>query len=658
MSTAVRTQAQAAPTRSFTPAPKVVLQPKCTCGGEPGPTGKCPPCDEHEQRKLQRFAAGPSAPSAVPPIVHDVLQSPGQPLDAGTRSFMEPRFGHDFSQVRVHTDGHAAESARAVNALAYTVGRDIAFDHGQYRPYTHSGKQLLAHELAHTIQQGGVQRYAKDVQMGVAADTRLERDAEAAARAVTAQADGLAPPVLPIATRVFHPTIARAPAGPEDPNEEVREWEPAPSELKAIGVTAQSKHTPGVVSGIRAFRIKELPLPPEKGDVLEAWKARAAVGGLEAIVDVEGNPSAALKQERPATDTLRSIWLTKVGWDKKKAAENWKAAGGDSANFDPPKAGGGVCEMDHIVELQFLGSNAKENIQALDKSENASSGATIRGFLAGKASEIRNKVSGLKQVILHFDNVTQTSAICKACCKVEQAALAGSKGQAAAAADVEPYPVSAGGTATNLLVPKGTSQKKQTATIDIYESTIPQNRSAATLIPGLLLSTLNRKPPGSDIIEAKIDTRSKTALPITITDKKDKVPLRVAEGTGELKLVDPKPHMKFTYPYLSAGAITKLSYDPAGLSGEGTLTPSIPLLKDMQFGVAFSPNDFRITAGLDPQKIKPPIPGAKVKKAELAIVLVPEFNPSGTIEFEFAPGGRSCSTLHWSFKGIRAVSLR
>ena len=68
---------------------------------------------------------------------------------------MEPRFGHDFSQVRVHTDARAAESARAVNALAYTVGRDVVFGTGQYMPGTMEGKRLMAHELTHVVQQGG-----------------------------------------------------------------------------------------------------------------------------------------------------------------------------------------------------------------------------------------------------------------------------------------------------------------------------------------------------------------------------------------------------------------------------------------------------------------------------------------------------------------------
>jgi hypothetical protein len=92
-------------------------------------------------------------PSSSPSIVDDVLSSPGQPLDAGTREWIEPRFGHDFSNVRVHTDARAAKSAQAVNAQAYTVGRDVVFGAGQYAPQTSAGQQLIAHELTHVSQQ-------------------------------------------------------------------------------------------------------------------------------------------------------------------------------------------------------------------------------------------------------------------------------------------------------------------------------------------------------------------------------------------------------------------------------------------------------------------------------------------------------------------------
>jgi hypothetical protein len=85
----------------------------------------------------------------------DGAHSGGQPLDAATRAFFEPRFGHSFANVRVHTDTRAGESAAAVRALAYTVGRNIVFGAGQYLPGTQTGQRLLAHELAHVVQQGG-----------------------------------------------------------------------------------------------------------------------------------------------------------------------------------------------------------------------------------------------------------------------------------------------------------------------------------------------------------------------------------------------------------------------------------------------------------------------------------------------------------------------
>ena len=90
---------------------------------------------------------------AVPGIVQDVVTSPGQPLDPETRAFFEPRFRYDFSRVRVHTGVMAAESAWAVRADAYTVGRDVVFGSGSFSPRTSAGRRLLAHELAHVVQQ-------------------------------------------------------------------------------------------------------------------------------------------------------------------------------------------------------------------------------------------------------------------------------------------------------------------------------------------------------------------------------------------------------------------------------------------------------------------------------------------------------------------------
>lgn len=134
------------------PEPK--LQRACACGGE------CPHCKASQtggagERLQTKPVQGGTGSVAAPPSVHEVLRSAGRPLSAQTRAYMEPRFGHDFSQVRAHYDPGAAESARQVNARAYTVGNNIVFGSGEYAPGTREGLGLIAHELTHVIQQGG-----------------------------------------------------------------------------------------------------------------------------------------------------------------------------------------------------------------------------------------------------------------------------------------------------------------------------------------------------------------------------------------------------------------------------------------------------------------------------------------------------------------------
>jgi hypothetical protein len=181
-----------------------LLQRKCACGGTPDASGECEECRK-KRRQLKIGNPTSKAPneSVVPPIVHEVLRASGQPLDAATQAFMEPRFGHDFSRipalttqprsysgslvigpahdqyereadasasrvlaragtsgrradfgsVRIHSDSRAAESAHELGARAYTVGKDIVFGAGRYAPQTNEGRELLAHELTHVVQQ-------------------------------------------------------------------------------------------------------------------------------------------------------------------------------------------------------------------------------------------------------------------------------------------------------------------------------------------------------------------------------------------------------------------------------------------------------------------------------------------------------------------------
>jgi hypothetical protein len=111
--------------------------------------------DEQVQTKSE---AGNAATQMAPPIVHSALRGPGSPLDAATRGFFEARFNRNFAGVRIHTDNLSAASARAIGAKAYTLGNRIVFSSGRFAPATPQGRLLLAHELAHVVQQGSAIR--------------------------------------------------------------------------------------------------------------------------------------------------------------------------------------------------------------------------------------------------------------------------------------------------------------------------------------------------------------------------------------------------------------------------------------------------------------------------------------------------------------------
>jgi hypothetical protein len=153
------------------------LQRTCSACASGHPCGTC---------AGEKHAAPDSAASApaVPAIVHDVIHSPGVPLDARTRAFMEPRFGRDFSRVQVHADTRAAAAARAVHAEAFTVGSEVVFGAQRYDPGSPAGLQLLAHELAHTVQQDGRRPGRSDALVVSPASDPAEREADAAAKAV------------------------------------------------------------------------------------------------------------------------------------------------------------------------------------------------------------------------------------------------------------------------------------------------------------------------------------------------------------------------------------------------------------------------------------------------------------------------------------------
>jgi hypothetical protein len=129
--------------------------------------------------------AAPGAARARAVTRAPVPRGGGQPLDRATRAAVEPRFGHDFGRVRVHTGAEADQAARELGARAFTTGSDIVFAGGQYAPQTPGGRRLLAHELGHVVQQRSARPPTVDwLPVSRPGDVH-ERSADAAAEAVT-----------------------------------------------------------------------------------------------------------------------------------------------------------------------------------------------------------------------------------------------------------------------------------------------------------------------------------------------------------------------------------------------------------------------------------------------------------------------------------------
>ena len=213
-----------------------IVQRACACGGT---CASCSGSMEEESPALLQRQLSPGGGGGVVDGQIIPEESPGHPLDDSTRSFMESRFGSDFSDVRVHTDSRAAQSADALSADAYTTGRDIYFAAGKYDPASQRGKHLLAHELTHTQQQakGATPLAASSsahVTVGAVHDP-LEAEAEHVADTVVSQHEGI-------------PQISRDGASP------VRRFPPSLEELAQGAASVGQSIVGGAESAVSDIR--------------------------------------------------------------------------------------------------------------------------------------------------------------------------------------------------------------------------------------------------------------------------------------------------------------------------------------------------------------------------------------------------------------------
>jgi hypothetical protein len=248
--------------------------------------------------RIQRFTAQSSAQADIAPASVDrVLAGSGRSLNPALRQDMERRFGHDFSQVRLHSGSAAEQSARDVNANAYTAGNNIVFGAGRFAPETHDGRRLIAHELAHVVQQSGT----KGGQFPQRGRTP----------GMLASADSLSLPSP--STAALQRQQAKAKALPSDQSE------PAPAEhdvaeagLLAVGYALQSIAAPEAQALRDMYNTGDLRIVAERANLLAKNVAeteiaeRLAMMRYELAMDVRKTGSALMRQGAELIDAVRN----------------------------------------------------------------------------------------------------------------------------------------------------------------------------------------------------------------------------------------------------------------------------------------------------------------------------------------------------------------
>jgi hypothetical protein len=587
---------------------------------------------------------------AVPDSVYQALSGPGSALDAGTRALMEARFGRDFGAVRVHTGPAAASSAKAVNARAYTLGQHIAFDDGEYRPGQRDGRLLLAHELAHTIQQLGCTPSRDGATLDAGGGDPLEREAHQAALDAMR---GTRPRLRPGVGGNQLSRASRDDTGERDWNSDL-----LTPKLAGAGVLQVSNKFKQKTTGqtAQAFDVGNFDLPGQKGDdarVLNMWSERVASGALESTITGGEPDKLLLKQERPETESLRKIWITRLGTDEDTLIDAWNAKvktpkdkeGPLKDKFIPVIPGAKTAHMDHIVELQLGGNNSPENLQVLDASENTESGREIYNALKARARAIKEALGRATphKIVVHYSKITpgaHTFAPRSAFKIAREIEASPPKSTQDDVAQWEDFVITAGGS-TSLKLPPGVKTDRKLKPVALRGTdAVAYNVAASTLIPGMLLDVFTPGKKMAHKIGAKFDNTpgSKSRIPF---DPVAEAAPAFAVGKDEahkLTLDKKSATVAFYYPYLSEGRIKTIDLRPDGIAGTATLTPSIKLIK--QLDLEFAPNHLAVITKIDKKKIDPGIAGLRIKDAELLLDLFPDFKPSGRVSFELGPQKR------------------
>ena len=671
---AVSGAAPARPSLSSVRAP--VLQRACACGAVPGRGGKCADCeDKDKKRPMQRATdGGGAAPSAIPASVSRTVQSPGQALDTGTRAAMEPRFGRDFSDVRVHTDTEAAESARAVNARAYTVGQDIAFASGQYQPSTDEGSALLAHELAHTVQQSGFHRAVRDGSPIVASENNaLEHEAASAAMAVTTGAPVGALSVAPA------PAISCAPWGEcpsgskeklnEEFGKELKKRDVPGAKTKEGKKILKSKkpgyftHQASVVAEDRIAgyfkqqrgrwaHINKDEVQPTQGADPEREPNQYMVNLAYDLFRSGGSGKRKGKGTKPSTKEEED--KTPTAYPSEKPALNDE---GDVADTGGPAPSGTRYRPDcldfaqsEIYDVTTIDA-AKGKVEKLEQYRGDLEGIRTKNLIGVAQWSIGKSLEPPPRLTFGLQNDSDPIKICFGVTDfttyagvlayevIDTGDADGAETDTGeGAVERADYPISFGGAKGILRVPVTFAENKKEV-VPIEDDS--EHGATATMIKGLVLTELRHKTQtkiSPDVILARIDS---TGLKLKL-DKKAKSVLFNVGSDGTLTLDPASKKIKglpFDFENLSAGQITSIEpNETGGIDWTGTINASIPLLGKLD--VIYKNNELAIKKDLGPKDLKAPFPGVRVKEASLSLKLAPDFVPQGDSALVFGPADK------------------
>jgi hypothetical protein len=329
---------------------------------------------KEKEKPLQTKAVADQPPTVTPSIESRInaMQGGGQPLDPATRTYLEPRFGRDFSQVRVHTDTQAEETAKSINARAFTVGQDIAFGSGQYAAESQEGRRLLAHEATHVVQQsGGVQRRI------------IQRVPSPPAIPPVASAGGNASPASLPATEPVDAVNKKITI----PNLRLPPFKIARHKDKYTGtliVPTEERNTDQINKWTEGV----------KGAVDS--KVEEKLAGAEYVKSpTSGRNIYFLRSTSGAADFY--LFGEKKGIKSEACIPYWDPLGRER-----------LMAVDHRLEIQLGGKDEVENMELLDASANSSSGSGIRNEIESTvAAAVAPYTKGPRKVWDKAPNVKQ-----------------------------------------------------------------------------------------------------------------------------------------------------------------------------------------------------------------------------------------------------------